>query len=89
MNIKSPTRTTMTRLIPPLTVWAIGKVLELPSVKGSVMELDGRTYKKRHEAVRSVKKVVRNARSNSSWVAAGAAAIAIGIGLMVKAARAK
>jgi hypothetical protein len=30
---------------------------------------------------------VKNARSNSSWVAAGAAAIVIGIGLMTKATR--
>ena len=49
MNVKSPTHTTLTRLIPPLTIWAIGKILETPSVKGSVMELDGIAYKKRHE----------------------------------------
>jgi hypothetical protein len=89
MNVKSPTHTTMTRLIPPLTIWAIGKILDMPSVKGSVMELDGHAYKKRHEAVRSVKKSFKNARDNSSWVAAGAAAIAIGIGLMAKAVRGK
>lgn len=79
----------MTRLIPPLTIWAIGKILDMPAVKGSVMELDGHAYKKRHEAIRSVKKSVKNARSNSSWVAAGAAAIAIGIGLITKATRGK
>ncbi|MEA2162557.1 MAG: hypothetical protein QOK37_684 [Thermoanaerobaculia bacterium] len=79
----------MTRLIPPLTIWAIGRILDMPSVKGSVMELDGHAYKKRHEAIRSVKKSVKNARSNSSWVAAGAAAIAIGIGLITKATRSK
>ncbi|MEA2344578.1 MAG: hypothetical protein QOF63_2747, partial [Thermoanaerobaculia bacterium] len=47
MNVKSPTHKTLKRLIPPLTVWAIGKILETPSVKGSVMELDGIAYKKR------------------------------------------
>jgi len=87
MNVKSPTHTTLTRLIPPLTIWAIGKILETPSVKGSVMELDGLAYKKRHSAARSIKRSVRNAKSNSSWLAAGAAAIVLGLGLMTKATR--
>jgi hypothetical protein len=89
MNVKSPTHSTMTRLIPPLTVWAIGKILELPSVKGSVMELDGRAYKQRHEAARSIKRSMKNARANISWLAAGAAAIVVGVGLMAKATRDK
>jgi len=89
MNVKSPTHTTLTRLIPPLTVWAIGKILETPSVKGSVLELDGLAYRKRHEAARSIKRRVKNARSNSSWFAAGAAAIVIGFGLMTNATRRK
>jgi hypothetical protein len=89
MKVKSPTRTTMTRLIPPLTIWAIGRILDLPSVKGSVMQLDGETYKRRHDAVRSFKKGLKNARSNASWVAAGVATMAIGIGLVAKAAASK
>jgi len=89
MNVKSPTHTTLTRLIPPLTIWAIGKILDTPSVKGSVMELDGLAYKKRHSATRSIKRGVKNARANSSWLAAGAAAIAVGIGLMTRATRSK
>jgi hypothetical protein len=89
MNVKSPTHTTLTRLIPPLTVWAIGKMLEMPSVKGSVLELDGRAYKQRHAAARSLKRTVKNAKSNSSWLAAGAAAIVFGIGLIAKASRGK
>jgi hypothetical protein len=89
MKVKSPTRTTMTRLIPPLTIWAIGRILDLPSVKGTVMQLDGETYKRRHDAARSLKKGLKNARSNASWVAAGAAAMAIGIGLVAKAAASK
>ena len=89
MNVKSPTHTTLTRLIPPLTVWAIGKILETPRVKGSVLELDGLAYRKRHNAARSIKRGVRNARANSSWLAAGAAAIIVGLGLMTKATRRK
>jgi hypothetical protein len=89
MKVKSPTRTTMTRLIPPLAVWAIGRILDLPSVKGSVLQLDGETYKRRHDIVHSFKKGLRNARSIASWAAAGAAAMAIGIGLVAKAAASK
>ena len=89
MDIKSPTHKTLTRLIPPLTIWAIGKILDMPSVKGSVMELDGRAYKQRHAAARSLKRSVKNAKSNTSWLAAGAAAIFVGIGLMTKATRRK
>jgi hypothetical protein len=89
MNVKSPTHTTLTRLIPPLTVWAIGKILETPRVKGSVLELDALAYRKRHNAARSIKRGVKNARSNSSWLVAGAAAIVVGLGLMTKATRRK
>ena len=89
MNVKSPTHTTLKRLIPPLTVWAIGKILEMPRVKGSVLAMDGRAYRKRREAARSIERTVKNAKSNSSWLAAGAAAIVVGIGLMAKATRGK
>lgn len=89
MNVKSPTRTTMMRLIPPLTIWAIGRLFEMPSVKGSVMELDGYAYKRKHEVERSLRRGVKNARSNISWLAAGAVVIVIGIGLVVRAARDK
>jgi hypothetical protein len=89
MNVKSPTRTTMMRLVPPLTVWAIGRILEMPSVKGSVMELDGRANKQRYDLGRSIKRGVKNAKSNIPWLAAGAAAIVVGVGLMVKAASGK
>jgi hypothetical protein len=89
MNVKSPTHQTLKRLIPPLTIWAIGKILETPRVKGSVMELDGIAYRKRHKAARSIRRGVKNAKSNSSLLAAGAAAIVVGIGLMTKATRGK
>src|SRR5437763_14419375 len=87
MNVKSPTHQTLKRLIPPLTVWAIGKILETPKVKGSMTELDRRAYRRRHEAARSIKRGVKNAKSNSSWLAAGAAATVVGIGLTTKATR--
>jgi hypothetical protein len=39
--------------------------------------------------VRSLKRGLKNARSNSSWLAAGAAAIVVGIGLMARSTRRK
>lgn len=89
MNVKSPTQRALVGLIPPLTVWAIGRILEMPSVKGSVMELDGYAYKRKHEAVRLLKRGANNARSNASWLAAGALVIVIGIGILATAARDK
>ncbi len=87
MNVKSPTRTTMMRLVPPLTVWAIGRILEMPGVKGKVMEIDGRANKQKYDLGRSLKRGVRNARSHITLVAVGAAAIVAGIGLMAMSAR--
>lgn len=87
MNVKSPTRDTMMRLVPPLTVWAIGKIFDVPSVKGNVMELDGRANKKRYELTRSVKRGMKNAKSNLSWLVAGAAAVVVGVGLIAKSTR--
>ena len=89
MNAKSPTHRALVGLIPPLTVWAIGRIIEMPSVKGSVMELDGYAYKRKHEAVRLLKRGVSNARSNAAWLAVGAVVIVIGIALMATATRDK
>jgi hypothetical protein len=85
MDVKSPTRTTMMRLVPPLAVWAIGRIFEIPSVKGNVMVVDGLANKQKYDLNRSLKRAVKNAKSNIPWLAAGAAAIVIGVGLMAKA----
>jgi hypothetical protein len=77
------------RLIAPLAVWAIGKVLTTPKAQGALKELDSRTYIQKRNAIRSVKRAGRNAASKPAWLAAGAAAIAVGIGLMAKATRGK
>jgi len=89
MNEKSPTRAALLSLIPPLTVWAIRKVLEAPAVKGSVMELDAKAFKRRHEVERIVKRGVRNAKENRVWLVAGTVAIVVGIGLIARATRDK
>jgi hypothetical protein len=77
------------RLIPALAIWAVSKGLETPSAKGALQEIDARAYIQKRKALRSVKRAGRNAASNPAWLAAGAAAIAVGIGLMAKAVRGK
>jgi hypothetical protein len=51
------------------------------------MELDGRANKHRYDLERSLKRGVRNAKSNIPWLAAGAVVILVGVGLMANAAR--
>ena len=87
--MKSTTHTLIKRLIPPLAVWAVGKVLETPKLQGALEEVDSRAYVKKRDAARAVRKAGKNVASNPAWFAAGLAAIAVGIGLMAKAAREK
>jgi hypothetical protein len=77
------------RLIPPLAIWAISRVLETENVQGALREVDSRAYVRKRDAMRSITRAGRNAASNPAWLAAGAAAIAVGISLMAKAARGK
>jgi len=67
----------------------IGKLLETPRVKGALQEVDSRASVSKRTAMRSVRRAGKNAASNPVWLAAGAVAIAVGIGLMVKATRGK
>jgi len=76
-------------LIPPLAAWVVGKLLDAPKVKGALEEVDSRAYVRKRETMRSVRRLSRNAASNRAWLAAGAAAIVVGIGLMAKATRGK
>ena len=70
------------RLIPAVAVWAVGKVLETPRVKEKVTRIDKRVHRKQRQAL-------RNAKQNRVWLAAGAAAVLIGAGLMAKSTRPK
>lgn len=83
---KATTEKFIKRLIPLLAIWGVTKILETPTVKGALQEVDSHTFLKQRKALRSVKRAGRNAISNPAWLAAGAAAIAVGIGLMAKAA---
>jgi len=75
-----PTHTLIKRLVPAIAVWAVGKVLETPKVKARLQKVDQRVFDAR-------KRATRRASGNSGWMAAGATAIAVGIGLMAKASR--
>lgn len=76
------TTTFIKRLIPAVTVWAVGKVLENPRVKQKVAVIDKNVHRKRRS-------VLRNAKQNRRWLAAGAAVMLIGAGLMAKSTRPK
>ncbi len=73
-------------LVGPIAVWAITMLLERPAVKGALQEVDSRAFLQQRKAMRRVRRAGKNAVSNPMWLAAGAAAVAVGIGLMAKAA---
>ena len=72
------THTMLKRIVAPLAVWAVTKVLETPRVKSAVARVDRKLYKKR-------RKVARNAIKNRVWLAAGLAAIVTGVSLVARA----
>lgn len=74
------------RLVTPLAVLAVGKLLETPKLKAALEEVDARTFVAKREAKRAIQRGARNAKDNTVWLAAGVAAITIGIGLIAKAA---
>ncbi|HYS52413.1 MAG TPA: hypothetical protein VER58_01450 [Thermoanaerobaculia bacterium] len=76
-------------LIAPLAVFVVGKLLESPRARGALQEIDSRAYVQKRKVERSIKRARQNAVSSPAWLAAGAAAIAVGIGLMARAARGK
>lgn len=87
--MKTNTHALIKQLIAPLTVWAVGKMLETPKVQGAMQEVDARAYVQKRNAERAVRRAGRNVASNPAWFAAGIAAIAVGITLMAKATRGK
>ena len=77
---RTKTHALVKRLVPAVAVWAIGKALDTPSVKRKMKKVDEAVYKKRVIAT-------NNARSNTRWLAAGAAACVLGLGMIAKAAK--
>jgi hypothetical protein len=70
------------KVIPPLAAWAVAKLLERPQVKAAFNKVD-RASQTRARRVR------QNAMRNRAWLAAGAAAFIVGVGLIANAARKK
>ena len=77
------------RLITPLTVWAVTKILETPAVKEHLEDVEARTHRSKRRAAKSLRRAGRNAAKHRAWLAVGAAAVALGIGMITKAAQTK
>ena len=75
------------RLITPVTVWAVTKILGTPPVKKRLHKADARAFVAKQNAMRRMRRAGRNAIDNGAWLAAGAAAIVVGAGLIGKATR--
>jgi hypothetical protein len=84
---KTDSHSMLKRIVAPLTVWAVTKLLEAPKVKGAMADVDRKFHKQSRKAGRAVARVSANAMSNRLWLAAGVAAIVTGVGLMAKAGR--
>ena len=83
MDDRNPvTADVLKKVIPPLAAWAVAKLLDRPRVKAALHKVD------RASEVRA-RRVRRNAAANRIWLAAGAAALIVGVGLMANAARKK
>jgi hypothetical protein len=87
--LHSKTHQVIKRLIPPLAVWALGKLLETPRLQGALEEVDSRAYIHKRNATRAVRRAGKNAAKNPVWVAIGMVAIVVGIGMLTKATRPK
>lgn len=77
------------RVIPPLAVWAVGRLLDMPRVSEQVHAVDRKTRQAEQKVGRRVRAAGRNAVRNRAWTAAGAAAVAIGLSFLAKATRSK
>ena len=75
------------RLVTPLTVWALTRLLETKRAKKTLQKVDAHAYLTSRNAGKAIQRRVRNARDNRVWLAAGAAAFAVGIGLVARATK--
>ena len=78
--VKPGSHDVIQRMIPPLAVWAVGKMLEVPRVQRALHGVDRKFYAKKRSAE-------RHAIQNRRWVAASAAAFLLGVGFMARATK--
>ena len=76
---KAATGDVILRLVGPAAIWALTRLVETPKVQKALKKVDRKVDSK-------TKRVQKRAASNRAWLAAGAAAFAIGISLMARAA---
>ena len=76
-------------VLAPLAAWAVSKMLDTKPLKGASEEADAYALIGQRRAVRALRRAGRNAAKNRTLMAAGAAAIAVGLGMMAKATRPK
>ena len=76
-------------LLAPLAAWAVSKALDAKPFKGVSDEADAYAVIGQKRAVRAVRRAGRNAVKNSTWLAAGVAAVIVGLALMAKSTRPK
>ena len=74
---RKPAGDVLQQIIPPLTAWAVSKLLDRPRVKHALQKVE------------RAKRARRNAGMKRVWLAAGAAALVVGIGLVARASRRK
>ena len=74
------------KLVAPLAIWTLGRIFAIPQIEKKTARFDRQAHEQKRRALKSLRKAGRNAASNRGWLAAGAAAFALGIGLMSKAA---
>ncbi|HJW92801.1 MAG TPA: hypothetical protein VJ901_04225 [Thermoanaerobaculia bacterium] len=67
-------------MIPPLAVWVVGKVLEVPNVQRALHKVDAKFYTEKRTAG-------KRAANNRAWLAAGAAAIVLGFGMIARSTK--
>jgi len=86
-TMEQPTRHSISnRVFPAVAVWAINKILSRPAIKERTRQLDARAHQKRKAALKALTKVGKRAIRNPAWLAAGVTAVALGVGLITKAA---
>jgi hypothetical protein len=86
-SMEQPTRHSISnRVFPAVAVWAINKLLSRPSIKERTRQLDALAHKRRTKALKSLHKVGKNVLKSPTWLAGGLTAIALGVGMITKAA---
>ena len=69
------------------TIWGVSKILSSPTGQIAAAKLDKKVTSAQKKTAKSVKRGVRNARTNAGWAAAGAVALAAAAALFGKATR--